>query len=359
MTALHLAAQNGHESVVGLLLDRRASINATDKDRQTPLHLAALNGNESVVGLLLDRGASLNAPDRQTPLHLAARRGHESVVGLLLDRGASVNATDKDRQTPLHLAAVNGNGPIVGLLLDRGASIDATTKKGQTPLHYAARAGYESVVGLLLDRGADTTIVSVRPCLFVVAALVASKSPSLMVVLRQIFPQARGTAAQVAQTPSLKQFIGAHSILLFALLTRLSLSLSLSCMIDSQPPILHLIHQSQPDSYTIVVMVDRPLSLGGGRTPVNISLSSSVGTLKQAIHRQCAIPSPIRTLLLNNNLEPLQHDDQSLYSIGITDRSSLFITLQGTLSKSFCLFLFLFIIIVTIVVLMYCWYSIE
>ena len=275
MTALHLAAQNGHESVVGLLLDRRASINATDKDRQTPLHLAALNGNESVVGLLLDRGASLNAPDRQTPLHLAARRGHESVVGLLLDRGASVNATDKDRQTPLHFAAVNGNESVVGLLLDRGASIDATTKKGQTPLHYAARAGYESVVGLLLDRGADTTIVSVRPCLFVVAALVASKSPSLMVVLRQIFPQARGTAAQVAQTPSLKQLIGAHSILLFALLTRLSLSLSLSCMIDSQPPILHLIHQSQPDSYTIVVMVDRSLSLGG-RTPVSIIIVTVV-----------------------------------------------------------------------------------
>jgi len=78
---------------------------------------------------------------------------------------------------------------------------------------------------------------------------------------------------------------------------------------------------------------------------------ATVGSLKRAIHRRIAIPSTTRTLLLlNNNLEPLQHDDQSLDAIGITDRSSLFITLQGTLSKSFSLFLFLFIIIATIVV---------
>jgi len=93
-------------------------------------------------------------------------------------------------------------------------------------------------------------------------------------------------------------------------------------------------------------MIDRSLSLGGGRTPVSILRSSSVRNLKQAIHRRIPIPPTTRTLLLNNNLEPLQHDDQSLDAAGITDRSSLFITLQGTLSKSF---LFLFIIISTIV----------
>ena len=96
-------------------------------------------------------------------------------------------------------------------------------------------------------------------------------------------------------------------------------------------------------------MIDRSLSLGGGRTPVSILRSSSVRNLKQAIHRRIPIPPTTRTLLLNNNLEPLQHDDQSLDAAGITDRSSLFITLQGTLSKSFSLHLFLFIIIVTIV----------
>jgi len=123
-------------------------------------------------------------------------------------------------------------------------------------------------------------------------------------------------------------------------------------MDDSQSPILHLIHQPQPESSTIVVMVDRSLSLGGGRTPVSILRSSSVGSLKHAIHRRIPISPTTRTILLNNNLEPLEHDDQSLDAIGITDRSSMFITLQGTLSKSFSLFLFLFIIVTIVDVLL-------
>ena len=120
-------------------------------------------------------------------------------------------------------------------------------------------------------------------------------------------------------------------------------------MADSQPPILHLIHQPQPESVSIV-MIELSLSLGGGQVTAKLDPGATVGSLKRAIHRRIAIPSTTRTLLLlNNNLEPLQHDDQSLDAIGITDRSSLFITLQGTLSKSFSLHLFLFIIIVTIV----------
>jgi len=82
-------------------------------------------------------------------------------------------------------------------------------------------------------------------------------------------------------------------------------------------------------------MVDRSLSLGGGRTPVEIWLWASVGDLKQSIHRQCAIePTGTHTLLLHKyNLEPLEHDDQLLEAIGITDRSSVFVTLQGTLTN--------------------------
>ena len=345
-SSLHRAACHGHQSVVRLLLDQKASIDAPDLFILTPLHDAARNGHESVARLLLDRGASINAltKDNETPLHLAARHSNESVVRLLLDRGASIDATDNFIKTPLHDAARNGHESVVRLLLDRGASIDAIDKDNDTPLHFAARNGHESIVRLLLNQGADITIVSVRPCLVVVAAIVTTESPSLTPSI-QTWSIAPGTAAQVAKTPSLKQLIGAHSILLFAFLTRLSLSL----LYDSQPPILHLTHQPQSESVPIV-MVDQTLSLGGGQVKVKLDPDATVGSLKQAIHRRIPIPPTTRTLLLlNNNLEPLQHDDQSLDAIGITDRSSLFITLQGTLSKSFSLHLFLFIIIVTIV----------
>ncbi|XP_068698924.1 GA-binding protein subunit beta-1-like [Montipora foliosa] len=53
----------------------------------TPLHLACGYGQESIVKLLLEHGADVNAIDRFqfTPLHKAERRNHHSIVKLLLD----------------------------------------------------------------------------------------------------------------------------------------------------------------------------------------------------------------------------------------------------------------------------------
>jgi len=90
---------------------------------------------------------------------------------------------------------------------------------------------------------------------------------------------------------------------------------------------------------TINVFVDRSLSLGGGRTRVNVFPGACVRGLKQAINRQLDITSTTHTLLfVDINLEPLKHDDQLLSSIGITDGSSVFLTLDhGTLSHSWSL----------------------
>jgi len=81
-------------------------------------------------------------------------------------------------------------------------------------------------------------------------------------------------------------------------------------------------------------MVDRDLSLGGGRTQVTV-FGATVGELKQSIYRQCTIePTGSHTLLVHNaKLEALEHDDQVLDTIGITDRSSVFATLRGTLTS--------------------------
>ncbi|XP_044179068.1 ankyrin-3-like, partial [Acropora millepora] len=56
----------------------------------TPLHLACWYGQESVVKLLLEHGADVNATDKFqfTPLHKAERRNHHSIVKLLLDHKA-------------------------------------------------------------------------------------------------------------------------------------------------------------------------------------------------------------------------------------------------------------------------------
>lgn len=97
-----------------------------------------------------------------TALHTASWNGHEPVVRLLLDRRASINAMSKSDWTPLFIAALNGREAVVRLLLERKASVNATTKDNVTPLSISAKNGYEPIVRLLLDHGADTTIVSVR-----------------------------------------------------------------------------------------------------------------------------------------------------------------------------------------------------
>ena len=94
--------------------------------------------------------------DGMTALHMAALEGHASVVSVLLGAGAEVGATTRiGAYTPLHLASQAGHGTVVRALLAKGADATlATTNSGATPLHLAARvvAGEEAVAALLRAR---------------------------------------------------------------------------------------------------------------------------------------------------------------------------------------------------------------
>ena len=66
---------------------------------ETPLFLAALDGREKAVALLLDNGALVNITDSElnSPLHAAAKGGHVGVAALLLERGANPNQPNEVR----------------------------------------------------------------------------------------------------------------------------------------------------------------------------------------------------------------------------------------------------------------------
>lgn len=94
-TALHAAAEQGHCSVVMLLLRAGAAARSLTRHGSTPLHLAAWSGHLGTAQILVDApgggAGAVMARDSQgwTPLYLAARRGHDSLVQALLDSAGS------------------------------------------------------------------------------------------------------------------------------------------------------------------------------------------------------------------------------------------------------------------------------
>jgi ankyrin repeat protein len=78
--------KKGHESVIRTLLEHGVDINSMDSDGHTALMLAASQGSESVLRLLLNQeriDVSCKSFSGATPLTLAASRGHTTNVGCI------------------------------------------------------------------------------------------------------------------------------------------------------------------------------------------------------------------------------------------------------------------------------------
>jgi ankyrin repeat protein len=192
-TALYAAAWAGNVEAAKLLLERKANVDARDREGRTPLiHLAADKPGKwkpDMIKLLLASGADIEALDNtrrtallwaastgktemchvllsgtsgkiadvkatnnrgKTPLQLAAESNHELIVAMLLAAGADPQATSDGGWTALHNAAEKGHTAIVRLLLNTNADVNAETSSGMTALHWAAQNGHEEVVSLII-----------------------------------------------------------------------------------------------------------------------------------------------------------------------------------------------------------------
>lgn len=92
----------------------------------------------------------------QQTIHDAAKQGNLAVVEQCLKKGISVDALDKDGQTPLMWSAVMNHLDVVKLLVDSGANVNiGRNKDGETALMFASFKGHKEVVQYLTEKGAN------------------------------------------------------------------------------------------------------------------------------------------------------------------------------------------------------------
>ncbi|KAJ3546552.1 hypothetical protein NM208_g1944 [Fusarium decemcellulare] len=156
--ALHKGIEDGNIQLVQTIVHRiPESVNHSNDEGWTPLHTAVRCGNETMVILLLEAGAAVNATTKNrnaSALMLATSWGMVTLISRLIEWGADVNQASNerwDRDTPLHkAAALEACGPL-HLLLLRGAAVNTTNCNSKTPLDVAIEANQQSNAVILRE----------------------------------------------------------------------------------------------------------------------------------------------------------------------------------------------------------------
>ncbi|KAJ6847803.1 putative E3 ubiquitin-protein ligase XBOS32 isoform X1 [Iris pallida] len=156
-TALHFAALNGHTRCIRLVLaDYVPSIpEFWSIIRKSTPEASMSDFDEDALSEIVNKRADGGI----TAIHMAALNGHAESVHLLLDLGASVSdVTLEDGttidligagSTPLHYAACGGNAVCCQVLIARGASLTAQNANGLTPLMVARSWNRNWLEGIL------------------------------------------------------------------------------------------------------------------------------------------------------------------------------------------------------------------
>jgi uncharacterized protein len=89
------------------------------------------------------------APGNYTALHKASIHANRTILQVLLEAGADIDARDMEGDTPLLWAAWKGQAANALLLLERGADFRLRNRRGETPLSYAKESGDLSLISRL------------------------------------------------------------------------------------------------------------------------------------------------------------------------------------------------------------------
>jgi ankyrin repeat protein len=138
-TALQMAAAEGKDDIVTELLSMNAQ--------------AAKEGNPPVVDL------NATSEDDWTCLHWAASGGHDTIIPLLVEAGADIEAMTHQDQSPITTAVLAAHIATIKVLLENGANIHVVGKNSMTLLDNAMLGGeqYNDVIDTLIRLGHKVT----------------------------------------------------------------------------------------------------------------------------------------------------------------------------------------------------------
>jgi ankyrin repeat protein len=142
--ALANAAENGHESIVRLLLQHCPGLAE---------RIAVVARTPELTRFLFENGMNPNLIGwlGVTPLHRFARQGDIEKAAVFLDHGADLHARDEEFcTTPLGYAVLAGKRRMIEFLLQRGARVATPDDLGwATPIALARYRRDEQIIRLL------------------------------------------------------------------------------------------------------------------------------------------------------------------------------------------------------------------
>ncbi|XP_057286948.1 ankyrin repeat and death domain-containing protein 1B isoform X6 [Pezoporus wallicus] len=128
-TPFYLSVEGGHEKCAEFLLEAGSDINVLTQ--VCTQYRTSTQNNSSA-------------------LQVAIQNGHLSLVTFLIDKNIDLVPKPEQKNSPLHLAVINNHLPVVKSLLDANHDINSLNHHGKTALAVASRSNHALIVDMII-----------------------------------------------------------------------------------------------------------------------------------------------------------------------------------------------------------------
>ena len=159
-TALHVAAYYGDQAKVKSILENKnknIDINEQDYESRTALMLAAQRGHSSVVAELVKAGADTSVKDKKEMTAVLLARNFDVIHQLIQGNGDVERLSKEDRSHILWHACDKGDLNIVQCIITAGCDVNHF-HKGQTLVMMATLRGHDRIVKELILANCDVNL---------------------------------------------------------------------------------------------------------------------------------------------------------------------------------------------------------